>query len=61
MRCVWKAVEWIESCDYGPEDLGPAVFEWRKSLEAHRSSKPYPEWAVKALTAGWKAPKGWKP
>lgn len=25
------------------------------------SEKPMPEWAVKALAAGWKAPKGWKP
>jgi hypothetical protein len=22
---------------------------------------PWPEWAVKAKAAGWKAPKGWKP
>lgn len=23
--------------------------------------KPWPEWTAKALAAGWKAPKGWKP
>lgn len=22
---------------------------------------PMPDWAIKALAAGWKAPKGWKP
>ena len=22
---------------------------------------PWPEWAIKAQAAGWKAPKGWKP
>jgi hypothetical protein len=23
--------------------------------------RPLPEWAIKALAAGWKAPKGWQP
>lgn len=31
------------------------------ALKAHRSAKPWPEWAKQALVAGWKAPKGWQP
>lgn len=38
-----------------------ALVSARAALKAARSSKPYPEWAVKALAAGWKAPKGWTP
>lgn len=30
-------------------------------LAVKSKSKPWPEWAVKASAAGWKAPKGWKP
>ena len=38
-----------------------ALVSARAALKAARSSKPYPEWAIKALAAGWKAPKGWVP
>lgn len=31
-----------------------AKIEWE-------SSAPVPDWATKAIAAGWKAPKGWKP
>ncbi len=27
---------------------------------ALKQERPLPDWAVKALAAGWKAPKGWK-
>ena len=33
----------------------------KAEFKAFESKTPYPEWAVKALAAGWKAPKGWKP
>lgn len=33
----------------------------KAALKAHRSAKPWPEWAKQALVAGWKAPKGWQP
>ena len=26
-----------------------------------KTSKPWPDWAIAASAAGWKAPKGWKP
>ena len=38
-----------------------ALVSARAALKAARSSKPYPEWALTALAAGWKAPKGWVP
>lgn len=38
---------------------GKALVSARAALKAARSSKSYPEWAIKALAAGWKAPKGW--
>lgn len=36
----------------------------RAALRADRDAqknKPWPEWAVKAAEAGWRAPKGWSP
>lgn len=29
--------------------------------KAAQAEKPWPEWAVQAVAAGWKAPKGWRP
>lgn len=33
----------------------------KAAIKAAHSSKPWPDWAVKAAAAGWKAPKGWQP
>lgn len=33
----------------------------KAAIKAAQSSKPWPDWAVKAAAAGWKAPKGWQP
>lgn len=44
-----------------------SLSEARKALKMVRaalkdkSNKPWPEWAMKAKAAGWKAPKNWKP
>lgn len=32
-----------------------------KSAIAAGADRPMPDWATKALAAGWKAPKGWRP
>jgi hypothetical protein len=32
-----------------------------KASVKDKSSKPWPDWAVKAKAAGWKPPKNWKP
>ena len=52
----WEGLIWSSKTD-----AQKALNAANAALEAHRSSKPYPEWAVKALAAGWKVPKGWKP
>jgi hypothetical protein len=31
------------------------------AIKALNAKKPWPDWALKAVAAGWKAPKGWKP
>ena len=31
------------------------------AVNAKKAETPLPDWAQKALAAGWKAPKGWKP
>jgi hypothetical protein len=31
------------------------------TLNSLADSKPWPQWAIDATAAGWKAPKGWKP
>lgn len=28
---VWQAVEWFDSCDWGPDDVTDAVTKWRAS------------------------------
>jgi hypothetical protein len=33
----------------------------RAAVRAFRDGRPLPGWAKKALAAGWRAPKGWKP
>ena len=33
----------------------------RQILSATSHEKSLPEWALKAIAEGWKAPKGWKP
>lgn len=33
----------------------------RAALRNAKRDVPWPAWAVEALAAGWKAPKGWKP
>lgn len=38
-----------------------AALRAAKAALRDKSGKPLPEWAVKALAAGWKAPKGWAP
>lgn len=42
------------------EDAKAALRVARAAVK-DKSGKPLPEWAVKALAAGWKAPKGWSP
>ena len=32
-----------------------------KAAIKNDTGAPWPEWAIKAQAAGWKAPKGWKP
>lgn len=54
--CDWNGLIWSSKAD-----AQKALKAANAALEAHRSCKPYPEWAVKALAAGWKAPKGWNP
>jgi hypothetical protein len=38
-----------------------ALGEIKAAIKSARSSKPWPEWAIKARGAGWKPPKGWEP
>lgn len=38
-----------------------AAIRVAKAAIAAMPWRPIPEWATKALAAGWKAPKGWKP
>ena len=45
----WNGLIWSSKAD-----AQKALKAANAALEAHRSSKPYPEWAVKALAAGWK-------
>lgn len=33
----------------------------KTALKSFRSTKSWPEWAMKAVSAGWKPPKGWLP
>lgn len=33
----------------------------KAALSEAREGREWPEWAVQAAAAGWKAPKGWKP
>ena len=62
----------IDALEFAERDDGGFWFESqsaaRKALavanaviKSVASSKPWPEWAIKAKSAGWKAPKGWKP
>lgn len=43
------------------EDAMRAMKLARAACDAAESTKPWPDWAVRASAAGWKAPKGWKP
>lgn len=43
------------------KDATNALRAINAALKADRSATPWPEWAVKATAAGWKAPKGWTP
>jgi hypothetical protein len=38
-----------------------ALREIKATMVSLLADTPWPDWAVKAKTAGWKAPKGWKP
>lgn len=38
-----------------------ALREANAALKVAQSKVPLPDWAQKALAAGWKMPKGWKP
>lgn len=33
----------------------------RAAIKTATAGKPWPEWALQALAAGWKPPRGWKP
>lgn len=57
----------------GVERCGSDGYRWQSKTKAQaalrainaaikdRASKPWPDWAVKAKAAGWKAPENWKP
>lgn len=38
-----------------------ALKECRAAIAGAKSGAPWPDWAIKAKAAGWKAPKGWTP
>jgi len=42
------------------ETMKDAKAALRIAKEATKQNRPMPEWATKALAAGWTAPKGWK-
>lgn len=47
-----------------PEELSKFLGAMEEALVAAQGildGAPLPDWAAKALAAGWKAPKGWKP
>lgn len=41
--------------------LGDYMRTLKNALARAHDATPWPDWAVKAQAAGWKAPKGWKP
>lgn len=71
------AVRAIASLDgVGKPDWTNASGEWRwetgggaraalrvakAAIKANDGKRPLPAWAVSALAAGWKAPRGWRP
>ena len=65
----WVASKAIRSCKEVQRDPYGFYFEsealakkaLRVAKAALKADKPIPEWAEKALAAGWKPPKGWKP
>lgn len=42
-------------------DANVALRECNAAIIAAKADAPWPQWAIKAKTAGWKAPKGWTP
>ncbi len=67
---VWKTEK--VAFQFNPDAINP--FRWdsksvasaalracRAALKAADKDRPLPDWAVKALSEGWKQPKGWKP
>ena len=44
----------------GERDAKAALKAVRAAIK-RKDSKPWPDWAVKAKSAGWAPPKGWKP
>lgn len=34
LKDVWKAVEWLDSCDWGEDKVTEAVQEWAKEFQA---------------------------
>lgn len=55
-RSGWDGYYW-ESFAKAKKALSLA----KAALQAAKSNVPWPDWAIKAKAAGWKAPKGWKP
>lgn len=56
----------VKTDEYGflwetKKDAKAALSLIKNKLEIAKSDKKWPEWAVLALAAGWKAPKGWTP
>lgn len=66
---AYRAVEAIEGVEKDSggfywDSRGKALAALRiakAAIKAGADSRPLPDWATKALAAGWKAPKGWKP
>lgn len=70
------AREWLDarldSADYASVHSGGIHFDsstrlreffaaMKVALKRAHDEMPWPDWATKALAAGWKPPKGWKP
>jgi hypothetical protein len=51
----WRNFQWERAAD------AKAALRAIRAALRDKSSKPWPEWAVKAKAAGWVPPKGWKP
>lgn len=40
LRDVWKAVEWVDSCDWGPETIDAALAKYRGTSDVDSGREP---------------------